>query len=56
MKYDIDFKKGEEYIIDGQSKVTLIHFWPTTMIFCKVRNEDTGYEWETMLGRLTEIK
>lgn len=51
MEYDVDFKKGKEYYIDyregrdNQHKVTLMHFWSATMIFCRVRNKDTGYEW-----------
>lgn len=61
IKHDIDFKVGKSYYIDERhnnkkSIVTLVHFFPDTMIFCRVRNEETGYEWETMLNRLTEIK
>ena len=60
MKHDIEFKKGEKYWIDEEVygkkyKVTLKHFWKETMIYGLVFN-DEGYEWETMLNRLTEIK
>lgn len=60
MTHKIDFVKGKEYWIDEKfnrpkHKVTLLHFWKETMIFAKVKNAD-GYEWETMLNRLTEIK
>jgi DNA gyrase/topoisomerase IV subunit B len=60
IKHGIDFKVGKSYYIDErqnnkESIVTLIHFYPETQMFCKVRNEETGYEWETMLNRLTEI-
>jgi len=60
MEHDIDFKIGKSYYIDerqNQKKaiVKLKHFWKDTMIFCLVENEETGYEWETMLNRLTEI-
>lgn len=60
MKHTINFEKGKKYLVDEkyggkEHQVTLVHFWPETMVFGKVRN-DAGYEWETMLCRLTEIK
>lgn len=61
ISHDIDFKIGESYYIDERHNnkeciVTLVHFFPETMMYCRVRNEFTGFEWETMLNRLTEIK
>lgn len=62
MKHTIDFEVGKSYYIDeklyGQDDniVTLVQFFPETMVYGTVRNEETGYEWETMLNRLTEIE
>ena len=60
MKHDINYEIGKDYYIDEDvygkmNVVTLKHFWKQTGIFALVENEK-GYEWETMLCRLTEIK
>ena len=60
MKHDIDYVIGEKYYIDERQNnkkaiVTLLRFQPMTKIFCTVKSIYGGNEWETMLGRLTEI-
>jgi hypothetical protein len=55
-----EYKYGEKVILDAQyansSVVTVISQTGPSRIYTKVKDEKTGYEWETMTNRLTKIE
>jgi hypothetical protein len=54
-----EYKYGEKVLIDieysNSSTVTVVSQTGPNRMFTKVKNETTGYEWETMTNRLTRI-
>ena len=54
-----EYEYGEKVIIDieyaNSSIVTVISQTEPSRIYTKVKDETTGYEWETMTNRLTKL-